>query len=63
MAPNREVNLTTELNTVFPAEVFPVGGGVDDGGRHEGERRHLDGAQEGHEQVQPRHRGGKSDWK
>ena len=52
----------TALNTVFPAEVVPVGGGVDDGGRHEGERRHLDGAQEGHEQVQPWHGGGKSDW-
>ena len=46
-----------------PTKVAPVGGRVNEGGRHEGERRHLDGAQEGHEQVQPRHRGGKGDWK
>ena len=40
-----------------PAEVAPVGGRVDEGGRHEGERRHLDGADERDEEVEPGHGG------
>ena len=45
-----------------PSEVVPVGGCVYDGGGHEGEGRHLDGAEEGDEQVEPGHGGGQGDW-
>jgi hypothetical protein len=43
------------------AEVVPVGGGVDERGRHQGERGHLDRAQEGDKQVEPGNGGGETD--
>ena len=40
----------------------PMSSSVYDGGGHEGEGRHLDGAEEGDEQVEPGHGGGQGDW-
>ena len=41
-----------------PAEVVPVARSVDDGRGHEGQRGHLDGTDQGDEEVQPGHGGG-----
>ena len=45
------------------AEVAPVGGGVDDGRRHDAQRRHLDRAQKWNDQVQPWHGRRQGNWK
>ena len=45
----------------LPGVRVPVGGRVDEGRCHEGESGHLDGPEEGDEEVQPWHGGSQSD--